>query len=815
MIRNARLIQLFALLVVPATLSVAGCATAVDDGDAPANERDKALDLLQRNSGAPVAMELSDVGLTRIVAMTPRFPVATHATDVAQAATSFLATHHDVFQLGATDAASFTVTRVDVEPERDMSHVTLQRTFNGIPVWQGSITVHMDGGNSVFRALGDEFYQISAPTNRMMLSPDEAALAAGRALGVSLSLSAAPAESQDGGAAFTSPGTLDPVKVAPQIVQVTSDDNRFAYRVLLSWLDDQKQQQYQVALVDGQDGTLLGSYSLVNTFTGRVFNVNAQPTATQSTDTRTVVSFDGDPAASPLGWVGAARNTVGNNAVAATDLDGNNTVGTNETQPVADANNSFDFPYSATTNAQNSKPAAVANAFFLVNDYHDRTYRLGFTEASGNFQTNNNGKGGAANDPVNVDAQDGSGTNNANFSTPPDGSRPRMQMFIFSIKNGTGGVTQDGDFDPSVIYHENTHGLSNRLVGGGSTGCLGGLQSGGMGEGWGDFMGSSFLNNPIVGAYVTGNATLGIRRMSMANSTFTYASIKNGTLAEVHDVGELWAATLWDVRKATSAAIVEQLVVSGMKLTPCNPTMLNARDGIIQADANLNAGANRCKIWGAFAGRQMGTGASSPNANSTTAIVTSTAVPADCNGGGGGGTTVFSDDFETDKGWTVNPSATDTATTGLWERATPQATTSGGTQQVGTPTSGTHDLVTGASAGASVGANDVDGGTTSIRSPAIAIPATGTTTLTFKAYFAHLNNSSTADFLRVQVVGTTTTTVLQVLGSTAQVNGAFTTQSANISTFAGQTVRILISAADAATGSLVEAGVDDVVITNQ
>jgi hypothetical protein len=584
--------------------------------------------------------------------------------------------------------------------------------------------------------------------------------------------------------------------------------------VLLAWLDDQKQQQYEAVLIDGQDGGVLGSYSLMNNFTGRVFNVNAQPTATQSTDTRTVVSFDGDPAASPQGWVGTARNTVGNNAVAATDIDGNNTVGTNETQPVANASDSFDFPYSATTNATNSRAAAVANAFFLVNDYHDRTYRLGFTEASGNFQTNNFGKGGAQNDAVNVDAQDGSGTNNANFGTPPDGTRPRMQMFIFNIKNGAAGVTQDGDFDPSVIYHENTHGLSNRLVGGGSTACLGGLQSGGMGEGWGDFMGSSFLNNPIVGAYVTGNATLGIRRMSMANSTFTYTSIQNRTLAEVHDIGELWAAVLWDVRKVTSAAIIEQLVVSGMKLTPCNPTMLQARDAIIQADANLNAGANRCKIWTAFAGRQMGTGAASANHNTTTGVVTSNAVPADCNGGGGG-TTVFSDDFETDKGWTRNASATDTATTGLWERAVPQATTSGGTQQVGTTPSGTRDLVTGATAGASVGANDVDGGTTSIRSPAITIPATGTTTLSLKSYFAHLNNSGTDDFLRVQVVGTTTTTVLQVLGSAAQVNGAFTTTSANISAFAGQSVRILITVADAGTGSLVEAGVDDVVITNQ
>jgi hypothetical protein len=336
-----------------------------------------------------------------------------------------------------------------------------------------------------------------------------------------------------------------------------------------------------------------------------------------------------------------------------------------------------------------------------------------------------------------------------------------------------------------------------------------------MGEGWGDFMGSSFLNNPIVGAYVTGNATRGIRQFAMNASPFTYNDVKNGTLAEVHNVGELWAATLWDVRTSVGDATTQQLVISGMKLTPCNPTMLNARDAIIQADANLNAGANRCKIWAAFAGRQMGTGASSPNANSTTAIVTSTTVPADCNGGGGGGTTVFSDDFETDKGWTVNPSATDTATTGKWERGIPQATTSGGTQQVGTPTSGTHDLVTGASAGTAVGDNDIDGGTTSIRSPAIAIPATGTTTLTFKSYFAHLNNSSSADFLRVQVVGTTTTTVFQVTGTAAQVNGAFASHSANISSFAGQTVRILISAADAAGASLVEAGVDDVLITNQ
>jgi subtilisin-like proprotein convertase family protein len=153
-----------------------------------------------------------------------------------------------------------------------------------------------------------------------------------------------------------------------------------------------------------------------------------------------------------------------------------------------------------------------------------------------------------------------------------------------------------------------------------------------MGEGWGDFLGGSFLNDPVVGAYVTGDAVRGIRSAPMNNSPLTYADIKSGANAEVHDAGEIWAATLWSVRTAVGTAATEQLVVSGMKLTPCNPTFLQARDAIIQADANINAGANRCKIFTAFAAKQMGSGASSPNHNSTSAIVLSTAVPTDCGG---------------------------------------------------------------------------------------------------------------------------------------------------------------------------------------
>jgi carboxypeptidase T len=181
--------------------------------------------------------------------------------------------------------------------------------------------------------------------------------------------------------------------------------------------------------------------------------------------------------------------------------------------------------------------------------------------------------------------------------------------------------------------------------------------------------------------------------------------------------------------------------------------------------------------------------------------------------GGPPGTTVYSDNFESATGWTTNPSGTDTATTGQWERGDPAATSSNGPKQLGTTVSGVNDLVTGRLAGASAGEFDIDGGVTSIRSPLITLPSTGTLTLSLSWYLAHGSNSSSADFLRVRIVGSTTQTVLNRAGAATDVDGTWTVGSANISSFAGQSVRILIEAADASTASLVEAGVDDVSIT--
>jgi hypothetical protein len=178
-------------------------------------------------------------------------------------------------------------------------------------------------------------------------------------------------------------------------------------------------------------------------------------------------------------------------------------------------------------------------------------------------------------------------------------------------------------------------------------------------------------------------------------------------------------------------------------------------------------------------------------------------------------TTVFSDDFETEKGWTRNAGGTDSATTGLWERGDPEPTDSGGAKQLGTTVSGVNDLVTARLAGAAAGDFDIDGGVTSIQSPAIALPATGSITLSFSYYLAHGSNSSTADFFQARVVGTANSVVFQSLGAAANRNGAWTTASVSLTAFAGQTVRLVFEAADASGASLVEAGVDNVTVVQQ
>jgi len=140
-----------------------------------------------------------------------------------------------------------------------------------------------------------------------------------------------------------------------------------------------------------------------------------------------------DAVASPNGWHNdgtAYTTTRGNNVIARDDQNGNNGNGPLTSQ--SGAGLVFDYPYGGPGVAASSYiDAATTNAFYMVNIVHDIYYKYGFDEASGNFQEDNFGNGGAGGDAVNADVQDGSGVNNANFSTPTDGSNGRMQMYLW------------------------------------------------------------------------------------------------------------------------------------------------------------------------------------------------------------------------------------------------------------------------------------------------------------------------------------------------------------------------------------------------
>ncbi|MCA1616117.1 MAG: M36 family metallopeptidase, partial [Acidobacteria bacterium] len=211
----------------------------------------------------------------------------------------------------------------------------------------------------------------------------------------------------------------------------------------------------------------------------------------------------------------------------------------------------------------------TATMFYLTNIMHDYMYSLGFTEPLWNFQQDNFGRGGAGRDALSAQVQDGSGINNANMGTGADGGSPRMQMFLWTE---TGTRRADGDFDFDVVAHEFYHGVSNRSVGKGDSGCLGVAligESGGQGEGWSDYIANTMADDDKTGEYVTGEFDVGIRRLPHTNFRWSYQSINQQVLNRrdqgvpdasgcvgtgcvpfaVHRTGEVWASTLWDMRE--------------------------------------------------------------------------------------------------------------------------------------------------------------------------------------------------------------------------------------------------------------------------
>ncbi len=187
------------------------------------------------------------------------------------------------------------------------------------------------------------------------------------------------------------------------------------------------------------------------------------------------------------------------------------------------------------------------NIFYFCNYMHDFLFTLGFDEAAGNFQQTNFTHTGSERDPVRARAHSGPVQGTANMATGPDGLPPVMNMGLVA---STGRHTA---FDADVVFHEYTHGLTNRSVMGGRLNAphsLDALQSGGMGEGWSDFYALTVQNffrpveKTVTGDWVV-NEPAGIRRAAYDDAfPFKYGDLRDSP--EVHDIGEVWCATLDD-----------------------------------------------------------------------------------------------------------------------------------------------------------------------------------------------------------------------------------------------------------------------------
>ena len=372
-------------------------------------------------------------------------------------------------------------------------------------------------------------------------------------------------------------------------------------------------------------------------------------------------------------------------------------------------------------------------------------------------------------------------SNNApvgNITAPTNGAPYRGgQVITFT---GTGSDVEDGNLPPSaftwrVDFHHDTH------------------------------------THPFMAE--TSGITTGT--FTIANRGETSANVFYRVYLTVRDSSGLTHTSTIDVRPLTTVVRLEsnvanaQLTLDGAPITA--PFEFTGVEGVIRQLGVVTpqtSGGTSYEFVSWSDGGQATHEITTPTDNTTyTALFQPAAT-----------TTVFSDNFETALGWTLTSGA-NTAPRGRWARGNPQATSFNGvTLQLENCDASVNCFITGLAAGSAVGSGDVDEGMTSVQSPAFAIPAGGTVTLRFRYYLAHNNNASSADYFRVRVVGTSGTpqTVFTRPATSGTVlGGAWTTQTVNVSAFAGQTVRLRFESADAAAGSIIEAGFDNVTVTRQ
>ena len=573
------------------------------------------------------------------------------------------------FGLRRGDVSELVVTDAYRSRHNGVTHVYVSQRLNGLDVAGSAMTLNIGSDGKVLHVGSRLLGGLRINARQARLDALQAVEAAARQLDLQpVGLQVIDESAGEDRATIISPGGISLARIPARLIYQPAEGGtlRLAWQIEIQELSEL---HWWIVSVDAGTGQLLSKFDLVvhenedasassthgardaglttnvrppdPVRDGSSYRVFKLPLESPNDGDRTLVKNPADHLGSPYGWHDTDgqsgpewTQTIGNNVHAYADYTGPG----NQPLPTMDADGGedlmFDFPLDPAMPPQTYRDAAVTNLFYWNNIIHDVFYRYGFDERAGNFQVSNYERGGKALDSVMAEGQDAGGVNNANFATPEDGRRPRMQMYLWPSTPRRNLL--DGDLDSGVIIHEYSHGISNRLTGGPSKAdCLRQVEEQG-GEGWSDFLAIALTALPGdkaedargMGTYVLGQPDRkqrGIRptpySTNMAINPSTYDSIRSAAVP--HGVGYVWASMLWEVYwnlvdkhgfnpdpyagwKTGGNNLAIQLVIDGMKFQPCKPGFEDARDAILAADRALTGGANQCPIWAGFAKRGLG-----------------------------------------------------------------------------------------------------------------------------------------------------------------------------------------------------------------
>jgi hypothetical protein len=601
--------------------------------------------LLRRSLGSRGVFEIDPTtGTVRILEKLDGYLTGPSRRPARDVALSYVRRHAAGLGLTAADLGTLHFRRdyVDIEGTH---HLAWTQKIGGENVFGAGLQAAVSRSGRLLTVGGSPVTKAGAPTPRTaaLASPDDAIRAARR----------------DSGESSVLPGRDDS---AERVVLVAGGESHTAWQTITM-----SAEQPTLAVLDAVTGQLLYRRPLSQHEHSRGTAVDYFPGAARGGSQRPV-----DYTA--RGWLAAgARKLSGNNSHTYSDVnDDQSSQPSEEVPPRKDG--TWDYPlvpfhlkhvsfcdrrYPCTWNPdkpfswRTNRAQNAAQVFYFVNNWHDHLARapIGFTEAAGNFQVKNGSHRGIGHDAVDTQTEDGAAidhglpdadhVDNANMSTPPDGRAPRMQMYLqhqpgTSYPKGDPFAPTDVGDEADTVYHEYTHGLSNRLVvdaSGRST--LGGVQAGAMGEGWSDWYAMDYLvaqgfqkddpRRPDVvlfqfdgqGVALDRTEPIDCRSGSKADRCngggtghrggYTYrdyAAVGGGP--EVHTDGEIWAQTLWQLRAALGSRSTESLVTRAMELAPVNPSFLDMRNSILVADTAVSDGRHHDAIWKVFAARGMG-----------------------------------------------------------------------------------------------------------------------------------------------------------------------------------------------------------------